>query len=59
MPDELLTGDRSQITYSSIRAGLVEFRRQINAVQWQLFIPMLGRPGLALVHQGRMIAAKV
>ena len=38
VPYELLTGDLSQVNYSSIRAGLVEFRRQIDAVQWQLFI---------------------
>ena len=40
----MLIGDLSQVNYSSIRAGLAEFRRQINAVQWQLFNPMLGRP---------------
>ena len=32
------------MNYSSIRAGLVEFRRQIDAVQWQLFIPMFCAP---------------
>ena len=45
VPYELLTGDLSQVNYSSIRAGLVEFRRQIDAVQWQLFIPMFCAPG--------------
>ena len=44
VPYELLTGDLSQVNYSSIRAGLVEFRRMIDAVQWQLFIPMLCTP---------------
>ena len=44
MPYELLTGDLSQVNYSSIRAGLVEFRRQIDAAQWQLFIPMFCAP---------------
>lgn len=44
VPYELLTGDLSQVNYSSIRAGLVEFRRMIDAVQWQLFIPMLCMP---------------
>jgi lambda family phage portal protein len=44
VPYELLTGDLSQVNYSSIRAGLVEFRRMIDAVQWQLFIPMLCQP---------------
>lgn len=44
VPYELLTGDLSQVNYSSIRAGLVEFRRMIDAVQWQLFIPMFCAP---------------
>lgn len=44
LPYELLTGDLSQVNYSSIRAGLVEFRRMIDAVQWQLFIPMFCQP---------------
>lgn len=44
MPYELLTGDLSQVNYSSIRAGLVEFRRLIDAVQWQIVIPMLCQP---------------
>lgn len=44
MPYELLTGDLSRVNYSSIRAGLVEFRRMVDAVQWQLVIPMLCQP---------------
>ena len=44
MPYELLTGDLSQVNYSSIRAGLVEFRRLIDAVQWQIIIPMFCKP---------------
>lgn len=44
MPYELLTGDLSQVNYSSIRAGLVEFRRLIDAAQWQIVVPMLCQP---------------
>jgi lambda family phage portal protein len=44
MPYELLTGDLSQVNYSSIRAGLVEFRRLIDAIQWQIVIPGLCQP---------------
>jgi capsid protein len=33
---ELLTGDLSQVNYSSIRAGLIEFRRRMEALQWQV-----------------------
>jgi len=41
---ELLTGDLSQVNYSSIRAGLIEFRRRMEALQWQLLIPGLCQP---------------
>ncbi|OSM07359.1 putative phage portal protein, lambda family [Magnetofaba australis IT-1] len=41
---ELLTGDLSQVNYSSIRAGLIEFRRRIEAIQRQVLIPMLCQP---------------
>ena len=44
LPYELLTGDLSQVNYSSIRAGLVEFRRLIDAVQWQIFVPVFCQP---------------
>lgn len=40
LPYELLTGDLSQVNYSSIRAGLQEFRRLVEAVQWQIIIPI-------------------
>jgi len=41
---ELLTGDLSQVNYSSIRAGLLEFRRRMEALQWQLMVPGLCQP---------------
>lgn len=41
---ELLTGDLSQVNYSSIRAGLIEFRRRMESLQWQLIIPGLCQP---------------
>ena len=41
---ELLTGDLSQVNYSSIRAGLIEFRRRMEALQWQVLIPGLCNP---------------
>ncbi len=41
---ELLSGDLSQVNYSSIRAGLVEFRRLAEVLQWQCLIPMFCRP---------------
>lgn len=41
LPYEALTGDLSQVNYSSIRAGLVEFRRLVSALQANLIIPTL------------------
>lgn len=44
IPYELLTGDLSQVNYSSIRAGLVEFRRLVSKTQWQILIPVMCEP---------------
>jgi len=59
MPYELLTGDLSQVNYSSIRAGLVEFRRLIDAVQWQIIIPMLCQPSWDWFTQQAYAAGKL
>lgn len=39
MPYELLSGDLSQINYSSYRGSLLSFRDMIEAVRWNTFIP--------------------
>lgn len=44
VPYELMTGDLSQVNFSSSRVGLNEFRRMIDAVQWQTIIPMFCEP---------------
>lgn len=36
---EQLTGDLSQVNYSSIRAGTLDFRREVEQFQWLTFIP--------------------
>lgn len=41
---EQLTGDLSGVNYSSIRAGLVEFRRRIAMIQHHLMVFQLCRP---------------
>ena len=41
---EQMTGDLSQVNYSSIRAGKLDFRREVEQLQWLVFIPMLCRP---------------
>jgi lambda family phage portal protein len=41
---EQLTGDLSQVNYSSLRAGLLEFRRLVEMLRWQVFVPKLCIP---------------
>ncbi|MFN4142778.1 phage portal protein [Aestuariivirga sp.] len=44
VPYEALTGDLSSVNYSSIRAGLVEFRRRAEAIQHGVLAFQLLRP---------------
>ena len=44
IPYELLSGDLSQVNFSSMRSGLNEFRRFTTAVQWHIIIPMFLQP---------------
>jgi lambda family phage portal protein len=44
VPYELLTGDLSQVNFSSSRVGLSEFRRMVEAVQWHTVIPQFCEP---------------
>ena len=41
---EKLTGDLTQVNYSSIRAGLLEFRRRCEALQHGVIVHQLCRP---------------
>jgi len=43
LPYNILSGDLSDTSYSSARVGLIEFRKYIDAIQWQ-FIHMFCRP---------------
>lgn len=44
IPEYLLTGDLTGANYSSLRAGLLEFRRRVEAIQFQIIVPQLLRP---------------
>ncbi|MDO5757310.1 MAG: phage portal protein [Rhodobacterales bacterium] len=44
VPYALMTGDLSQANFSSTRAGLNEFRRMIEQIQWHTVIPMFCEP---------------
>jgi lambda family phage portal protein len=41
-----LSGDLASVTFASGRAGLIEFRRQIESVQYGCLIPLLAQPVL-------------
>lgn len=41
---EQMTGDLSGVNYSSIRAGLIEFRRRVDVLRWHVLIPQFCRP---------------
>lgn len=38
-----LTGDLSQVNYSSIRAGMADFRDMVDSWRWNFFVPMVMR----------------
>ena len=40
VPYELMTGDLSQVNFSSSRVGLTEFRRLVTAVHWLCCVPI-------------------
>lgn len=44
VPEYMLTGDLSGANYSSLRAGLLEFRGRVEAVQFQTIIPQVLTP---------------
>jgi lambda family phage portal protein len=44
VPYELLSGDLSQVTFASGRAGLLEFRRTIESIQYGVLVPLLCEP---------------
>lgn len=41
---EMLTGDVSEVNFSSARVGMLEFRRNAEQLQWLVLIPKLGKP---------------
>lgn len=43
-PYELVSGDLSEVNFSSMRGGLVEFRRLVGTVQWQILIQLALQP---------------
>lgn len=44
LPDHVLSGDLSNVNYSSLRAALVDWRQRIEQLQFNVIIPQLVRP---------------
>jgi len=44
LPYELISGDLEGVTYSSIRAGLIEFRRRVEQLQHNVVVHLFCRP---------------
>ena len=58
VPYELVTGDLSQVTYVSFRAGSMQFRAQTQAHQWLNFIPQVLTPVWMAFCKARRIAGR-
>lgn len=59
IPYELLTGDLSQVNYSSYRGSLVAFRDMIETVRWNHFIPTLLDPMWRWFVDAAVVAGKI
>ena len=44
IPYALLSGDLSQVNYSSTKVGMEAFKRLVSSVQWKIVIPMICQP---------------
>ena len=44
VPYALLSGDLSQVNYSSSKIGMEAFKRLVSSVQWKIVIPMICQP---------------
>ena len=52
LPNELVSGDLEGVTYSSIRAGLVEFRRRVEQLQHNVGVHLFCRRSIRNSKQG-------
>ncbi|WP_299078932.1 phage portal protein [uncultured Paraglaciecola sp.] len=55
---EQMTGDLSQVNFSSIRSGTLDFRREVEQIQWLVFIPMFCRRVIRTWSRSATLAKK-
>ncbi|MHB0706015.1 phage portal protein [Roseomonas mucosa] len=44
VPDHMVSGDLNGANYSSLRAGLLDFKQRVNQIQYQILAPQLLQP---------------
>jgi lambda family phage portal protein len=59
MPYDMLTGDLSQTSYSSIRAGILSFRRLCEQIQYTVFIHQFCKPVWRAFIEAAVLAGKL
>jgi lambda family phage portal protein len=59
LPYDMLTGDLSQTSYSSIRAGILSFRRLCEQIQYGVFIYQFCRPVWRAFLEGAVLAGRL
>lgn len=56
---EMLTGDLSQVNFSSARVGVIEFRRSAEQRQWHVLVPRLLTPIWQAFVDAAVLAGKI
>lgn len=59
VPYEALTGDLSEVNFSSARVGLLEFRRSCEQMQWLVLVPRFCAPLWRWFVEAAVLAGKV
>lgn len=59
VPYEAITGDMSEVNFSSARVRLLAYRRAVQQVQWLVLVPMLLRPIYEAFIDAAYLAGKI
>ncbi|KQZ34288.1 phage portal protein [Massilia sp. Root1485] len=59
VPYEAITGDMSEVNFSSARVRLLAYRRSVQQVQWLVLVPMLLRPIYEAFIDAAYLAGKI
>lgn len=56
---EMLSGDYSQVNFSSARMAILEFRKFVDQIRWQMLIPMMLQPVWEWFCEAAYLAGKI